>query len=453
VFNNRNNSSAKSELVVLLRPTVIRDASIEGDFSSFRESLPNREFFRTDQVYRPFSLPERLRSRCSEPADGCPARAEEAKRLAGPAGKSEVAPAPLELTLDPLEPTRPASRPLPPHARRPDPFGTQTTSETGPTPARPGFPLPGETPADSSSSDAGQRSAAKNLFAAKQASRSSRRSLWIFLGLGGLATLAIGGYFWWQLQTLSGGALARPPVAALPASQPPAPLVPAVQRPAPPLPAPLVAAPVESPQPATAVRTPAAAPRAGLPQREFAGVPGGSASGVFRPGGGREKQQQALDLAYQAWQANRLDDARSGYEQVLRSDARNADALLGLAAIATRQGQTERAQQICICRCSKSDPGDVTAQAALINLRGQSDSGQSESRLKTLLASQPDSSSLHFALGNLYARQGRWSEAQQAYFQAYALEPDNADTSSSTSLSASTICARTSWRCSTTGWR
>ncbi len=58
VFNNRNNSSGKSELVVLLRPTVIKDASLEGDFSSFRTLLPDREFFRTDQVYRPFSLPE-----------------------------------------------------------------------------------------------------------------------------------------------------------------------------------------------------------------------------------------------------------------------------------------------------------------------------------------------------------------------------------------------------------
>lgn len=58
VFNTRSNSSAKSELVVLLRPTVIRDASIEGDFSSFRESLPNRDFFRNDQVYRPFSSPD-----------------------------------------------------------------------------------------------------------------------------------------------------------------------------------------------------------------------------------------------------------------------------------------------------------------------------------------------------------------------------------------------------------
>ena len=55
------------------------------------------------------------------------------------------------------------------------------------------------------------------------------------------------------------------------------------------------------------------------------------------------------------------------------------------------------------------------------------DSVNSESRLKTALASQPDSSALHFALGNLYARQLRWSEAQQAYFLAYSGEPDNAD--------------------------
>jgi MSHA type pilus biogenesis protein MshL len=59
VFNNRNNSSTKTELVVLLRPTVIKDASIEGDFSSFRESLPGKDFFQTDQVFQPFSLPER----------------------------------------------------------------------------------------------------------------------------------------------------------------------------------------------------------------------------------------------------------------------------------------------------------------------------------------------------------------------------------------------------------
>jgi uncharacterized protein HemY len=44
-----------------------------------------------------------------------------------------------------------------------------------------------------------------------------------------------------------------------------------------------------------------------------------------------------------------------------------------------------------------------------------------------LIAKQPDSAALFFALGNLYAGQSRWSEAQQAYFQSYSLEPGNAD--------------------------
>jgi uncharacterized protein HemY len=51
----------------------------------------------------------------------------------------------------------------------------------------------------------------------------------------------------------------------------------------------------------------------------------------------------------------------------------------------------------------------------------------SESRLKTLLSNQPESPALHFSLGNLYAGQSRWSEAQQAYFRAHAGEPENAD--------------------------
>ena len=59
IFNTRNNSSAKTELVVLIRPTVIKDASIDGDFSSFRDVLPSKDFFRTDHVYQPFSAPRR----------------------------------------------------------------------------------------------------------------------------------------------------------------------------------------------------------------------------------------------------------------------------------------------------------------------------------------------------------------------------------------------------------
>lgn len=57
IFTTRNNASSKSELVIILRPTVIRDASINGDFSQFARSLPDRDFFNTDEVYKPFSAP------------------------------------------------------------------------------------------------------------------------------------------------------------------------------------------------------------------------------------------------------------------------------------------------------------------------------------------------------------------------------------------------------------
>jgi general secretion pathway protein D len=60
IFTTRNNVSSKTELVVVLRPTVIKDASINGDFSGFSSSLPGKDFFQTDKVYEPFSGPNQM---------------------------------------------------------------------------------------------------------------------------------------------------------------------------------------------------------------------------------------------------------------------------------------------------------------------------------------------------------------------------------------------------------
>jgi len=57
VFNKRANAAKKSELVVVLRPTVIRDASLQGDFSHMKDAVPRKDFFNTDPVYQPFVLP------------------------------------------------------------------------------------------------------------------------------------------------------------------------------------------------------------------------------------------------------------------------------------------------------------------------------------------------------------------------------------------------------------
>lgn len=45
LFTYRNDTTTKTELVVFLRPTVVRDASIQGDYSSFRSQLPSKDFF------------------------------------------------------------------------------------------------------------------------------------------------------------------------------------------------------------------------------------------------------------------------------------------------------------------------------------------------------------------------------------------------------------------------
>jgi tetratricopeptide (TPR) repeat protein len=44
-----------------------------------------------------------------------------------------------------------------------------------------------------------------------------------------------------------------------------------------------------------------------------------------------------------------------------------------------------------------------------------------------LLAQQPDATFLNFALGNQYAVQGRWEDAQSAYFRAFSADPEHPD--------------------------
>ncbi|TAN84273.1 MAG: type II and III secretion system protein, partial [Gallionella sp.] len=46
LFKQRNESTEKTELVIFLRPVVIKNASIEGDYSAFRETLPDQDFFK-----------------------------------------------------------------------------------------------------------------------------------------------------------------------------------------------------------------------------------------------------------------------------------------------------------------------------------------------------------------------------------------------------------------------
>ncbi|MDR2838176.1 MAG: secretin N-terminal domain-containing protein [Azonexus sp.] len=56
VANNRNNQAQKTELVILLRPVVIRDASLDGDYARLRPYLPGADFFAPPNEAQPFNI-------------------------------------------------------------------------------------------------------------------------------------------------------------------------------------------------------------------------------------------------------------------------------------------------------------------------------------------------------------------------------------------------------------
>ena len=133
----------------------------------------------------------------------------------------------------------------------------------------------------------------------------------------------------------------------------------------------------------------------------------------------------SLERAYSALLAGDGESAAEAYRAVLGHEPGNRDARLGLAAAAARVGRWDEAARH-YTRILATHPGDTVARAALIAIH-EEDPVRGESRLKALLRSEPEGAHLHFDLGNLYAAQSRWPEAQQSYFTAYRLDRGNAD--------------------------
>jgi tetratricopeptide (TPR) repeat protein len=294
-----------------------------------------------------------------------------------------------------------------------------------------------------------ERKQAKQLFEAKELDVNPRKPFYLTVGALGLFALGTVGYFWYELQPKNNYKLppplaqpALPPIAAAPTP----PTAPAAE---PDTPAAATATPPVGSQPAvpakgdaTARAAPSAAPAAVRAARrgpEFArpSAPASRAANAPQPGPARPgrdititparvQSDPVLEGAYQAYNAGDVARARDDYQRVLRSNPDNRDALLGLAAVETQAKRHDAADRY-YTRLLELDPRDAHAQAGIIGLRGQVDPLAEESRLKNMIAAQPEASFLHFTLGNQLAAQGRWAEAQQAYFQAYASDPEHAD--------------------------
>jgi tetratricopeptide (TPR) repeat protein len=132
-----------------------------------------------------------------------------------------------------------------------------------------------------------------------------------------------------------------------------------------------------------------------------------------------------LKQAYEAMRAGDLGRAETLYEKAVREEPQLVDAHLGLAALADAKGN-KAAAVAHYKHVLELAPDHSRAWSGLANLAGPDATPAIESRLRNLIAAHPEAS-LHFALGNVLARQSRWAEAQESYFNAFAASPENAD--------------------------
>jgi tetratricopeptide (TPR) repeat protein len=294
-----------------------------------------------------------------------------------------------------------------------------------PPPLAPRPPIPVAEPVPATAKKvAPEQEAAQQLFEAKHPAP-SRKNFALAAGLFGmLGVAAVGIYFWLQLQPKGGLALNQPPVAprpTTPLSAPAAPVAAPQTTPAAPAKTEVAAARTaaaddeeDAPAKPAKAETPHPAPAQALP------------ASPVRITTTKPRLDPALEQGYGAYQRGEYVTARLAYEQALRNDPANLDALHGLAAIALNTGHREDAESY-YQQALTADPKDAIAMAGLSGLREQSEPAQAESRLKSMLAEQPNAAHLNFALGNLQARQGRWNDAQQAYFRAMTSDPENPD--------------------------
>ena len=133
-----------------------------------------------------------------------------------------------------------------------------------------------------------------------------------------------------------------------------------------------------------------------------------------------------IQEAFKAYQQGQYAIAKSFYLDVIKTEPDNRDAHLGLAALATLDNDRSSAYSHYV-HLLELNPADALALNSLVALSNNPDPVSDESVIKTLIQKEGDLPYLHFSLGNIYAKQLRWAEAQQAFFDAYRLDTTNPD--------------------------
>jgi Tfp pilus assembly protein PilF len=292
---------------------------------------------------------------------------------------------------------------------------------------------PAPTPSAGARADA---AAAKNVFQAKEGAppERSRKGILLWIGLAALVAIvaAAGIYVWMSVNAFTPRtvASARPRPSPLPISPSPNSTPPNLE---------VLMAPPQQPssaiqppqQPSAAIQPPPAIesvrPDAGkLAAELLRDAPRGAPPVKLAPSVERARVPVEVTAGYDALRMGDLGAARRSYATAVANDPTNVDARLGAATIEARSGNRMLAA-MHYRKALEADPRNATALAGLASIGDFAQPDGLEAKLRSDLSRSPDSPQLHFALGNLYASQRRWGEAQGEYFEAHRLDPANPD--------------------------
>lgn len=245
----------------------------------------------------------------------------------------------------------------------------------------------------------------------------------LLVGLAGAAALAgMAGGIWLELQPLAHADAPHPGRQMPPVVLPAAPADPAATLPAtigplltttesPGLPLPVVTGPAVGPRPArhSDAPDPPTTHRDGLEPQ-------------FRQSnsGGETPPTSAAHAALMAGDTVRAEALYRAAHQIAPTDT---DALRGLGALALQALRPLDAEAYFTATLDL-DPTDPVAIAGLSLVRPDT---ATESRLRQLIAGQPDALAPRLALAERLAREQRWAEARRSYALAHALAPADPD--------------------------
>jgi predicted O-linked N-acetylglucosamine transferase (SPINDLY family) len=134
--------------------------------------------------------------------------------------------------------------------------------------------------------------------------------------------------------------------------------------------------------------------------------------------------QQAFDLALQRHREGRLNEAESGYRQILAVDPAHFESLHHLGLIAHQVGRNEIAVDF-IRQALALQPDSPAAHSNLGNaLRDMGHLDESIAAHRQAIALKPDLPEAHNNLGNALKDGRRFQEAIASYRQALTLKPD-----------------------------